>query len=120
MEARTVDYEIVHVISEFRLLDEESYERVYWRDNGKSLTPGYYVVTWAPGTIRRKFDERAAFRGPYRLEADARAAALNLFHAPGKHPPAREHEVPALADLRGAADARGITSYPPAPRQILP
>ncbi|HSO08088.1 MAG TPA: hypothetical protein VLW45_12675 [Pelomicrobium sp.] len=117
MEARSADYEIVHVISEFRLLDEESYERVYWRDNGKSLALGYYVVTWTPGTIRRKFDERAEFRGPYRMEADARAAAARLFGAPGKHPPAREHDVPALVDLR---DARGTASYPPAPRQILP
>lgn len=123
MEARSADYEVVHVISEFRLLDEESYERVYWRENGTALAPGYYVVTWAPGTIRRKFDESAEFRGPFRLEAEARAAALRLFGSPGAHPPAREHDVPALADLRSPArggERPGLANYPPARRQITP
>ena len=125
MEARSADYEIVHVISDFRLLDEESYERVYWRRDGKPLTLGYYVVTWGPGTLRRKFDESAEFRGPYRQEAEARMAARQLFGGPVKHPPAREHDVPALEYLRPRGRHAGdevvtLGAHPRAPRQLVP
>lgn len=125
MEARSADYEVVHVISEFRLLDEESYERVYWRRDGKSLSPGYYIVNWGPGTVRRKFDEAAEFRGPYRIEADARAAARRLFGIAGHRPPGREHDVPALEYLpsrgpRGGAEPAPLAIRPRAPRPITP
>lgn len=125
MEPRSADYEVVHVISEFRLLDEESYERVYWRRDGKALSPGYYIVNWGPGTVRRKFDEAAEFRGPYRIEDDARTAARRLFGGAGQHPPAREHDVPLLEYLPSRNPLSGsgpppLAIRPRAPRSITP
>jgi hypothetical protein len=106
MDARSTDYEIVHVISDFRLLDEECYERVYWRRDGKPLSRGFYVVTWVPGTLRRKFDESAEFDGPFRLEDDARFAARRQFGVPGKLAPAAEHSVGNLAYMPSALRQR--------------
>ncbi|HSO06374.1 MAG TPA: hypothetical protein VLW45_03995 [Pelomicrobium sp.] len=71
MNANRDDLEIVHIISEFRLLDEDSYERIYWRRDGKPLETGWYLVGWAPGVTERKFNEEARFIGPYRRPEDA-------------------------------------------------
>jgi len=65
MEADYDTHEIVKVIPDFWLFDAESYQRNYSTNHGKPLMPGYYVVTW-PEVIRvRRFNEQAAFHGPF-------------------------------------------------------
>ena len=68
------DFEVVRVISECRLVDEESFEHVYWRRDGKPLAQGYYIVSWPPGARVGRFNEDAVFRGPYRQRTEALAA----------------------------------------------
>ncbi|MEW5708410.1 MAG: hypothetical protein AB1830_05805 [Pseudomonadota bacterium] len=74
------DYEVVRVTSECRLVDAGGREHVYWRRDGQSLPAGWYVVSWppAPGRQSRRFNEEAAFRGPFKLEADAHHALAQL------------------------------------------
>ncbi len=70
MERSYEDFEVVHVIKPFRLVDADSYERAYWRRDGVALALGYYVTHWLePGAHR--FDEETLFNGPY---PDRRAA----------------------------------------------
>lgn len=71
MEPGYEKFELVHVIKAFRLVDSESYERVYWRRDGAALAPGYYVVNWSSRVAKRAFDEDAIFCGPFRERADA-------------------------------------------------
>ena len=80
MEWETDKYEVVHVIREFRLVDAESYERVYWRRDGVPLARGYYVVSWPARAKTRMFNEEARFRGPFRnrREAQLRLEQLRL------------------------------------------
>ncbi len=66
-------FEIIRVISDSRLLDAESYERIYWRGDGKPLAQGFYRVSWPVVTVAGRFDERAVFIGPYSSPAAARA-----------------------------------------------
>jgi hypothetical protein len=68
------DFEIVRVISKCRLIDEESFEHVYWRRDGKPLAPGFYIVSWPARARRGRFHEEAVFRGPYRQRTEALAA----------------------------------------------
>ena len=75
MLRRCAEPEVVHVIKPFRLVDAESYERVYWRRDERALEPGYYVVSWPRRAELGRFDERAAFRGPF----PARRAALEAL-----------------------------------------
>ncbi len=74
MEHDYEDFELVHVIKPFRLVDEESYERVYWRRDGVALVPGYYVARWPRGAAVRRFDEDTLYNGPYRERGAAQAA----------------------------------------------
>jgi hypothetical protein len=71
MEPGYDEFELVHVIKPFRLVDSESYERVYWRRDGIALASGYYVVSWPFGAAKRTLNEDAIFRGPFRQRADA-------------------------------------------------
>ena len=66
MERDYEDFELVHVIKPFRLIDSESYERLYWRRDGVALVPGYYVATWPRWAEARLFNEDTVFRGPFR------------------------------------------------------
>jgi len=68
------NFEVVRVISEFRLLDAESCEHTYWRRDGKGLAAGWYFVNWPRGTVARRFNEDALFRGPFKLRDEAQAA----------------------------------------------
>jgi hypothetical protein len=68
------DFEIVRVISECRLIDEESFEHVYWRRDGKPLALGCYIVSWPPGAKVGRYNEEAVFHGPYRERKEALAA----------------------------------------------
>ena len=65
MDADYDDFEIASVIYGFRLVDSESYERTYKSRDGLPLRPGYYIVTWPPAVLTRRFDEHALFRGPF-------------------------------------------------------
>jgi len=66
-------FEIVKIIRDFWLFDAESYQRRYRTTQNQPLTPGYYVVAW-PETIRaRRFNEQAAFHGPFNLRQEAQA-----------------------------------------------
>lgn len=71
METGYDAFELVHVIKPFRLVDAESYERVYWRRDGVALASGYYVVRWPSRVANGVFNEDAIFRGPFRERADA-------------------------------------------------
>lgn len=74
MRAEAREYfEIIRVISDSRLLDTESYERVYWRADGKPLAQGFYRVSWPPIALSGRYDERALFVGPYPTSTAARA-----------------------------------------------
>ncbi|HSO06379.1 MAG TPA: hypothetical protein VLW45_04020 [Pelomicrobium sp.] len=104
MSSRSDDLEIVRVISAFRLLDTDSYERVYWRRDGKPLALGWYLVSWPGGISRRRFNEDARFRGPYRDIEQARAAREQLLDRARTRANA---ELPALlAPPRREAQAR--------------
>lgn len=72
MEAYYDQFEIVRVLGGFKLVDPESYERRYWRADGRPLLPGYYVVNWPDGVVTRKFDQHAVFHGPFAGRGDAR------------------------------------------------
>jgi hypothetical protein len=79
MDADYDFFEIVAVTRDFWLIDAESYQRSYCTSHGHPLVPGYYVVNW-PETIRvRRFNEQAAFHGPFELHDEAQAA-LNWMH----------------------------------------
>lgn len=82
MEADYGDFEIVRVISDFRLLDPESLERAYWRRDGKGLAVGWYLVSWPQGISVKRFNEEAMFRGPYRLREEAQVAVQRLTSRP--------------------------------------
>ena len=69
-------FAVVRVISECRLIDEESFEHLYWRRDGRPLAPGYYIVSWPPGARAGGFHEEAVFRGPYRERTEALAALV--------------------------------------------
>ena len=73
-----MEFQVVRVIGECRLLDEESFQHLYWRRDGKPLVLGYYVVSWAPGARVGRFNEDAVFQGPYRLRSEALAALGGL------------------------------------------
>jgi hypothetical protein len=78
MEADYDCFEIACVIYGFRLVDSESYERQYRRQDGRPLRPGYYVVHW-PASIRiRRFNEHAVFFGPFRVRAEAQMILEHL------------------------------------------
>lgn len=66
-------YEIVKVIPDFWLFDAESYQRSYRTTHGKPLASGFYVVSW-PEVIRvRRFNDQAAFHGPFECRQEAQA-----------------------------------------------
>lgn len=70
--ASTYPAEVVFVFEEFRLIDAESYQRVYSRRSGHPLVRGYYVVTWPIGRVDgRMYGDEAVFHGPYRTKAEA-------------------------------------------------
>lgn len=70
--------EVVQVIGDCRLVDSESYERVYWRRDGLPLARGYYVVSWPQSVSPKRFNEDASFRGPFQRRDDAQAALDQL------------------------------------------
>ncbi len=74
MDADYDIFEIVAVIRDFWLVDAESYQRRYCTDHGQPLAPGYYVVNWPDHIRSRRFNDHAAFHGPFKLRIEAQAA----------------------------------------------
>jgi hypothetical protein len=79
MDADYDIFEIVAVIRDFWLVDAESYQRSYCTNHGQPLTPGYYVVNWPEHIRARRFNEHAAFHGPFKLRKEAEAT-LDVMH----------------------------------------
>ena len=73
MDADYDIFEIVAVMRDFWLVDSESYQRSYCTNHGQPLTPGYYVVDWPEHIRARRFNEHAAFHGPFKLRKEAQA-----------------------------------------------
>ncbi|MDD1612775.1 MAG: hypothetical protein LUQ57_06485 [Methylococcaceae bacterium] len=73
MDADYDIFEIVAVIRDFWLVDAESYQRKYYTNHGQPLAPGYYVVNWPENIRARRFNDHAAFHGPFKLRKEAQA-----------------------------------------------
>ena len=71
MNAAPYQPEVVLVYEQFRLIDAESYQRVYSRKDGRPLARGYYFVTWAGDRDGPTFGDTAVFHGPFRTKAEA-------------------------------------------------
>lgn len=71
--------EVVWVYEQFKLIDSESYQRVYSRRSGRQLLKGYYVVTWPVGRGNLTFGDEAVFSGPYGTRKAAEADMENVF-----------------------------------------
>lgn len=67
--------EVVWVYEQFRLIDPESYQRVYSRKNGRPLAKGFYIVSWPKGRGDQAYGNEAAFHGPYLNRKEAEASA---------------------------------------------
>jgi len=78
MDAEYDIFEIVTVICDFWLVDAESYQRRFCRRHGQSLAPGHYVVNWPEHIQARRFNEHAAFHGPFKLRNEAQAALARM------------------------------------------
>ncbi|MDP2903207.1 MAG: hypothetical protein Q8N96_08890 [Methylovulum sp.] len=74
MDAEYDIFEIVVVTRDFWLVDAESYQRRYCTNHGEPLVSGYYVVNWPEHIRARRFNEHAAFHGPFGLRNEAQAA----------------------------------------------
>jgi hypothetical protein len=67
--------EIVWIKDTYRLIDAESYERTYGAANRRTLTPGYYIAQWPPGTENPHFlHDGLVFTGPFKTRQSAIAA----------------------------------------------
>ena len=77
--------EIVWIKDGYRLVDAESYERTYSAAEGRTLSAGYYIAQWPPGTTNPHFlHEKLRFIGPF----ESRRSAMDALH----------HQVEALHD----------------------
>jgi len=97
-------FEVVQVIGDCRLVDSESYERVYWRRDGLPLARGYYVVSWPTSASPKRFNEDASFRGPFQGREDAQAALDQLVARAQAwhHGAARRPEAPLSVAATGS------------------
>ena len=71
-------FQVVEVLGECRLRDAQGRKHMYWRRDGCSLTPGFYVVHWPPGAVIGRFHEDAKFEGPFRERSGAEAGMQRL------------------------------------------
>jgi hypothetical protein len=70
-------HEIVWIKDGYRLVDAESYERTYSAAEGRTLSTGYYIAQWPPGTTNPHFlHDQLRFFGPFESRHSA-AVALN-------------------------------------------
>ncbi|BAP88656.1 putative uncharacterized protein [Burkholderiales bacterium GJ-E10] len=84
MTSHASHLEVVRIATDFRLFDEESYQRRYSRRDGIPLEPGTYVVQWPPGMDAKNYDERTSFHGPFPSWETARAKLRELHSATGQ------------------------------------
>jgi hypothetical protein len=80
MDADYDIFEIVLVIQDDWLFDAESYQRSYCTSHGQPLAPGYYVVNWPDHVRLRRFNEQAAFHGPFPSHKAAQGARDWMHH----------------------------------------
>jgi hypothetical protein len=67
--------EIVWIKDAYRLVDAESYERTYSAAEGRTLSAGYYIAQWPPGTTNPHFlHDELRFIGPFESRHSAAAA----------------------------------------------
>jgi hypothetical protein len=98
MDADYDIFEIVAVIRDFWLVDAESYQRKYCTNHGQTLAPGYYVVNW-PEQIRvRRFNDHAAFHGPFKSRKEAQEA-LKRMHKERELVLTRSAEISSVTAL---------------------
>ena len=67
-------FRIVEVLGVCSLRDAEGIEHPYWRRDGHSLVPGFYIAHWPSGAAVGRFNEDALFEGPFRQRSGAEAA----------------------------------------------
>jgi hypothetical protein len=68
-------HEIVWIKDGYRLVDAESYERTYSAAEGRTLSAGYYIAQWPPGTTNPHFlHDQLNFIGPFDSRRSAAAA----------------------------------------------
>jgi len=96
MDADYDIFEIVAVIRDFWLIDAESYQRSYCTNHGQPLTPGYYVVDWPEHIRARRFNEHAAFHGPFKLRKEAQEV-FNRMHKKRKRVLTMTSEISSVA-----------------------
>lgn len=82
MEAEYDIFEVVAVIGDFWLIDAESYQRRYCSNHDRSLVAGYYVVNWPEHIRIRRFNEHAAFYGPFKSRNEAQATLNRMGQKP--------------------------------------
>jgi len=111
MDADYDIFEIVAVTRDFWLVDAESYQRRYYTNHGQPLSPGYYVVNWPEHVRARRFNEHAAFHGPFLLRKEAQAA-LDGMHKESVRVLNRPSEVsPVAVPNAGRIEAKKAASY---------
>lgn len=111
MDADYDIFEIVAVIRDFWLVDAESYQRRYCTKHGQPLSRGYYVVNWPEHVRARRFNEHAAFHGPFLLRKEAQAA-LDCMHKESVRVLNRPSEIsPVVAPNASRIDAKKAASY---------
>jgi len=115
MDADYDIFEIVAVIRDFWLVDAESYQRRYSTNDGHLLAPGYYVVTWPEHIRARRFNEQAAFHGPFKLRNEA-LAVLEWMHKEWKRVLTKSTRISSVVALNSSrmevkkAASRGLRS----------
>ena len=71
--------EVVWIKDRNRLVDAESYERIYGFDGNQLLPSGYYIASWPSGTTVAHFlHDELTFAGPYASRRAAEAALAGL------------------------------------------
>jgi len=98
MDADYDIFETVAVIRDFWLVDAESYQRKYCTNHGQTLAPGYYVVNWPEHIRARRFNDHAAFHGPFKFRKEAQVA-LEWMHKTRELLLTRFSEVSSAAAL---------------------
>jgi len=111
MDADYDIFEIVAVTRDFWLVDAESYQRRYCTKHGQPLSPGYYVVNWPEHVRVRRFNEYAAFHGPFLLRKEAQAA-LDCMHKESVQVLTMPSEIsPIAASSSGRIEAKKAATY---------
>jgi hypothetical protein len=71
--------QVVEVTGVCTLQDAAGVEHPYWRRDGRSVTPGFYVVHWPPGATVGRFNEDTFFEGPFLQRSSAEAALPRIM-----------------------------------------